>query len=288
VDLKVGDIVARKSYNNDILFKVENIVTSDTGEMRVELRGIDVRLLADSPLEDLTRPDIKYVREYRKRFIRQNNECLKRIFSRRIKDREHNSSRAVENSPEDFFEMPGRVLHIDGNEEYLNLCLALYTQLNIKAKGVHVPEKEQPASVPVLIRKYSPDIIVLTGHDGIKNSKEDFSDLTNYYNSRYFVESVKAARNLECSRDNLVIFAGACQSHYEALLESGANYASSPLRVFIHAFDPVFIVEKVAFTTINRTVVTSEAIDSTITGTDGIGGIETRGKYRRGYPKSPY
>jgi len=288
MELRVGDIVARKSYNKDIYFKIAEIVETHPGVHKAKLRGLDVRLFADSPLEDLTAVNGALLKEYRRKFIRQNNDCMTKIFARRMKGQGLRRAFPEDRVSSDFFEMPGRVLHIDGNAEYLDLCMAIYEQLGIKAKGVHVPEGEQPASVPGLIKRYSPDILVLTGHDGILKAKESFSDINNYHNSIHFVQSVKAARELECNRDNLVIFAGACQSHYEALLEAGANYASSPLRVMIHAFDPVFIVEKVAFTPINRTVIADEVIDSTITKTDGIGGIETRGKYRKGYPKSPY
>jgi len=288
MDIRVGDIVARKSYNNDIYFKVNEVMESDSGEVRVKLLGLDVRLFADSPVEDLVKVDREKIREYRKKFIKTNNDCLKRIFERRSKERSNSLIRTQNETVEDFFEIPGRVLHIDGNPEYLNLCMAIYEQLGIHASGMNLPEAEQSASVPELLKKYSPDILVLTGHDGIIRSGADFSDLNNYHNSKYFVEAVKAARRIECNRDNLIIFAGACQSHYEALLEAGANYASAPLRVLIHAFDPVFIVEKVAFTSVNRMIVTSEVLENTITGTYGLGGIETRGKFRMGFPKSPY
>ena len=46
--IKKGDIVTRKSYNHDTLFKVMN-VKGDT----CYLKGIDVRLYADSKIEDL-------------------------------------------------------------------------------------------------------------------------------------------------------------------------------------------------------------------------------------------
>jgi spore coat assembly protein len=35
-----------------------------------------------------------------------------------------------------FFDVPGMVLHIDGDEEYLDLCLTTYKQLDIEAYGV--------------------------------------------------------------------------------------------------------------------------------------------------------
>ena len=46
--LKVGDVVARKSYGYDVLFKVVNIY-----DEMVDLVGMTVRILADAPLYDL-------------------------------------------------------------------------------------------------------------------------------------------------------------------------------------------------------------------------------------------
>ena len=89
---------------------------------------------------------------------------------------------------------------------------------------------------------------------GLEKNRRDFNDIASYRNSKYFIEAVKAARRYEPSRDDLVIFAGACQSHYEGLLRAGANFASSPHRVFIHALDPVFIIEKVAYTPIDKII----------------------------------
>lgn len=99
---------------------------------------------------------------------------------------------------------------------------------------------------------------------------------------------MKIARTFEKNLDDLIIFAGACQSYYEALLEAGANFASSPRRVLIHAYDPVFVMEKIAYTSIFDPIALKEIIAGTITGFDGIGGLETRGKYRLGVPKSQY
>ena len=45
---KIGDLVSRNSYNNDTLFKVTEISNGI-----ILLKGLDVRLYADSPPEDL-------------------------------------------------------------------------------------------------------------------------------------------------------------------------------------------------------------------------------------------
>lgn len=286
MEFSLGDIVARKSYNKDIFFKIENIVVDYAGETKAILRGLDVRLLADAPFDDLVKVQNKSIKQYRRNFIEISNQRLKKMMQKRT-DRLSVNSLNVD-TPQDFFELPGRVLHLDSSQEYLNLCTALYEQIGIKVNGFQIPEKDQPVSVPGLLERCRPDILVLTGHDGLIKSQESFSNLDNYHSSKYFVEGVKAARGVENNKDDLIIFAGACQSHYEAILSAGANFASSPFRVLIHALDPVFIVEKIAFTSIGQTVSMDEVVDNTITGTDGLGGIQTRGKYRKGFPKSPY
>ena len=48
MDIKKGDYVSRKSYDNDIIFKVINIKNGI-----YYLKGADVRLYADSFIEDL-------------------------------------------------------------------------------------------------------------------------------------------------------------------------------------------------------------------------------------------
>ena len=49
MDIKIGDIVTRKSYNHDILFKVASLDKDS-----VQLHGVEMRLVADAPFEDLT------------------------------------------------------------------------------------------------------------------------------------------------------------------------------------------------------------------------------------------
>lgn len=50
--LEIGDLVSRKSYGMDILFKVVAIDNID-GEDIVTLKGVEQRLLADAPESDL-------------------------------------------------------------------------------------------------------------------------------------------------------------------------------------------------------------------------------------------
>lgn len=296
-EIKPGDVVGRKSYNKDIIFKVIDIYRGIEEKDYCKLKGIHYRLFADSPLEDLVKIDSGELAGRLREHTIKSSEQLNRIFARRERDREFVLGRAVQHGHNNKagngngvggFDVPGTVLHIDGDNDYLDLCLTTYRQLNIPANGYNIEEDQQSKMVEPLLKKHTPDLLVLTGHDGFIKGRKDFSDINNYYSSKFFVDSVKAARLYEKSRDDLVIFAGACQSHYEAILQAGANFASSPQRVMIHAYDPVFVVEKIAYTSIYDPISIKEIITGTITGFNGIGGMETRGKYRFGVPKSPY
>lgn len=290
MNLKIGDIVGRKSHDLDILFKIESF--SPDGKI-VFLKGTDVRLIADAPYDDLEVLSLSEINRYRQKYIRKSNEILIKLQKHRLRNVNSFLNRAKINYKKDLrepeiFELPGSVLHIDGDREYLNLCMSTYKQLNIKAVGFCVEECEQANVIKNYLLEYAPDILILTGHDGILKGRKNFSNIDNYRNSAHFVRAVKKAREIIPGRDDLVIFAGACQSHYESLIKAGANFASSPRRVLIHAYDPVFIAEKVAYTPFYQLINIKEAINDTITGTDGVGGIETHGRLRLGYPKSPY
>lgn len=59
--IKKGDIVARKSHREDILFSVENILTSSCGIKIAILKGITIRIVADAYINDLVLLDTKEV-----------------------------------------------------------------------------------------------------------------------------------------------------------------------------------------------------------------------------------
>ena len=277
--LHVGDIVARFSHRQDIFFHVDQIQVNSEGEGKVILKGLNLRLLADAPISDLIEKSPVEVANY----VREDNKMiyqkLNKLTSQRKVDLDDKS---------DFFEIPGRVLQVDGDQDYLSQCIKTYKQMGIEAKGICKSEIEQPKVIRKILQENPTDILVLTGHDAFIRGKKDFHSMDSYRSSRYFVESVLEARRFQHDRDTLVIFAGACQSNYEAILSAGANFASSPKRMLIHAFDPVFVVERIAFTPMDQIVSVKDILMHTITGTDGVGGIETRGQMRRGYPRSPY
>lgn len=283
-DIKIDDIVVRKSYERDVYFKVIDIIKKSASESIMILKGIDHRLIADAPVSDLEKAKIDDLNNDNILYSKKVNKNIKRILlGRREKI---DDKRGYRN--DEMFGRSGKVLHVDADEEYMNTCLKTYKQLKIDVVTKLVNEKDQPIEISRLLNEVRPDILVLTGHDGMLKGQSNYTDISSYRSSKYFVEAVKEARNYEPSLDDLVIFAGACQSYFEAIIEAGANFASSPHRVLIHALDPVFICEKVAFSGINKVLTLQESVSNTITGIKGIGGLETRGKFRQGYPKSQF
>ncbi|WP_160689505.1 sporulation peptidase YabG [Clostridium sp. C2-6-12] len=285
--MKVGDIVVRKSYNKDITFKVIDIKEKD-GKENIILKGINIRIIADAYMEDLDIAE-ENAGSQDKILNTRVSEAIKKAMILRpdLRSRAEKLPR-VKAKNELVFGRPGKVLHVDGDSEYMETCLKVYKQLSIDAVGRAIPEKDQPDLIVDLVKEIKPDIVVLTGHDSVLRDTKDYLNLDNYRNSRYYLESVKNLRNYNSSYDELVIFAGACQSCYEMILDVGANFASSPNRVLIHCLDPVFVCEKIAYTRIDKVVSITDVIENTITGIKGVGGLQTRGKYREGYPKSLY
>ncbi|MEG1482754.1 sporulation peptidase YabG [Clostridium sp.] len=293
--MKIGDMVVRKSYDKDITFKVIDI-KEEQGKKIYILKGINIRIIADSDGEDLEEVRGDYCGEKDKILNSRVNKAIKTAISMRDINARKGSTKEVKNmkSQKDskieelFFGRPGKILHVDGDKEYMDTCLKVYKQLSLDAVGVSIAEEDQPQRIVDLVKEIKPDIVVLTGHDSVVKDTRNFLDLDNYRNSKFYRDAVRALRDYNSSYDELVIFAGACQSCYECMLDAGANFASSPNRVLIHCLDPVFVCEKIAYTKINEVVSIKDVIDNTITGIKGIGGLQTRGKYREGYPKSSY
>ena len=84
---QVGDLVTRKSYDNDLVFKIIRIDGDN-----YFLKGLVVRLFADSPKDDLK----MYTDE-------EKDDFLPEIDGYRNLERN------------EYFYLPGRILHIDGD-----------------------------------------------------------------------------------------------------------------------------------------------------------------------------
>ncbi|MFD0717120.1 sporulation peptidase YabG [Paenibacillus sp. GCM10027626] len=285
--MKQGDLVIRKSYGGDVLFRIAKL-----NKQLATLKGTDYRLIADAPIPDLLLiPDPEEAAPSKQVRIKvdestQRMRQERQQQQRKVQQDEEKMGRALNhNAP--YFEVPGKVLHLDGDASYLHKSMDLYRQMRVPAQGLHAHESQMPAIVQQLLPQINPDILVITGHDGVLKKREthDLYNLASYKNSQNFVNAVHIARQYEKSHDGLIIVAGACQSHFEALLQSGANFASSPGRVLIHALDPVYIAIRASYTSMRETIDLADVIHGTISGIDGVGGIETRGKYRVGLPR---
>ena len=109
-----------------------------------------------------------------------------------------------------------------------------------------------------------------------------YNDIYNYRNSRHFIETVKEARRYDADTNaNLVIFAGACQSYFEALISAGANFASSPSRILIDYLDPIIVAEKIALTENYKFITIDDIAQELRDGKNGIDGIGANGKLRK-------
>lgn len=282
----VGDIVARRSYNFDIIFKIINI--NQTNKV-VDLAGITVRIIADSPIYDL----VKINKEEADRRIRNieisNRMRIDRSYTNMSKKYNYKNRNIQNSNPnmykkESIFKKPGTVLHIDGDLEYSEKCKENYERMGITASVYNIQESEQYRYVFELLQKVRPNILILTGHDAFMRKRNDIYNINNYKNSKHFIQGVLEARRYEHSLDNLVIFAGACQSYYEAIIAAGANFASAPKRVLIDMMDPLIVAQSIAYTPISEFVALENIISNTREGIKGIGGMETRGQYRTGMP----
>ena len=258
MDIKKGDYVSRKSYNNDIIFKVLNIK-----DEIYYLKGQDVRLYADSFKEDLIKEELK----------EESDEI------------EVNAENDDMNLRGDFFYLPAKILHIDGDSEYLDRCLKYYKNLNVYAIGKKISEDKIYQEIIPLLDEYKPDIVIITGHDAFIRKMGAKDNINNYKNSLNFINAVKMARKYEKSHDKLVIIAGACQSNYEELIKAGANFASSPKRINIHALDPAIIASNIALTERNKEIDLITLLEKTKYGKDGMGGLKSNGLMFVGYPR---
>lgn len=250
--LNVGEYVTRKSYNNDIIFQIIDI-RNDI----YYLKGVSVRLYADSLGDDLV----------------ICNDNLEDTFKPSI-DEYRNLNR------NEYFYLPGRILHLDGDKDYLDKCMKFYKSNKIMAYGLYVKEEEMSSKLKTLLEKYGAEILVLTGHDSFSRNRGN-----NYSNTSNFVAAVTEARKYEKSQDKLFVIAGACQSNYEELIKAGANFASSPKRINIHALDPAIVAACISFSNKNDNIDIIKILNKTKYGPSGMGGIITKGSMYVGYPR---
>jgi len=95
--IMVGDVVARLSYDCDMLFKVVRIYTDEDGKEYAWLKGLDIRLEANAPLDDLLEVDPRTVSNYRQQCECKHMEKVVNVLRRRDNDYKINFKRAMGN-----------------------------------------------------------------------------------------------------------------------------------------------------------------------------------------------
>ena len=240
--IKKDDYVTRKSYDNDIVFKVLFIINNIA-----YLQGVDIRLIADSYIDDLIKVEQ----------IRNNDE--------------------VESLPiQKGNYLNGKILHLDSDEMYLKRSMKLYEDYKVPSVGYRLDEKDMPIKIVELLNKHHPDILIITGHDAIDKQG-------NNMNSKYFVECVKNARTYQPNKDSLCIISGACYSSFKDLIYEGSNISSSPGKVSINVLDPSKVAIMIATTPVIEYVDIKKVINLTSNKDKGMGGIDTKGVARKIY-----
>ncbi len=269
-NIKKGDIVGRKSYNKDILFIVDRIIKTSNGKAIAMLKGLNIRIQADSYIDDLELIDKKIIQESERKLDKKFEARLQRYETQlQNLDGLKRSNKVI---------YTGKILHLDGDKRYSEKSNLFYRKIGLKAVVKNVPESRQASVVSNLMDRYKPDILVITGHDGMIKSGTGYNDIYNYRNSKYFINAVKQARENKNTKKDLVIFAGACQSYYEELINAGANFASSPARILIDFMDPLIVAERVATTDYDKYLTIKDIENELRDGQRGVNGIGAMGK----------
>lgn len=265
--IKKGDIVGRISYGKDVMFVVDKIIKIQDGREIAILKGLAIRIKADSMIEDLEKIEKRIVLD---RISNLEKEIENRIVKiSKIQELNKRAKKIVCN---------GKILHLDGDRKYSEKSLKYYKNLGIDAIVKNISESRQASYVRSLLERYRPDILVITGHDGMVKKGVNFNNIYNYRNSGYFIKTVREARRWNYNGKELIIFAGACQSFYEALIDAGANFASSPKRILIDFMDPLIVAEKVATTDETKFLTINDFENELRDGRAGIDGIGAIGK----------
>lgn len=277
---KKGDIVGRNSYKKDVIFEITNIIKTSNNKKIMILKGITERIEADSPEEDLEIMDKRVVKDKIKKLedkmTNRIEKCLK--DSKCCISKAKNIFNFIEEKRGNNFIQTGKILHLDGDKRYSEKSMKYYKSLGLNVIVKNIPENKQAQLVRILLDRYNPDVLILTGHDGMIKKGTGFNDIYNYRNSRHFINTVNEARKWNSKGKDLAIFAGACQSYYEAIMAAGANFASSPRRIMIDFIDPLIVAERIATTENTRYLTIHDIKDELRDGEDGVSGIGSMGK----------
>ena len=104
-EIKKGDIVSRKSYGNDIIFYVKEINKLVNQKRIAILKGINTRIVADAPVEDLKKLSLKEKK-------RCEEELTEKIYNRIKREKTQEEKRRKK------IIYTGKILHLDGDKRY--------------------------------------------------------------------------------------------------------------------------------------------------------------------------
>ena len=171
--IKKGDIVARKSYGKDIIFYVKRIIRTINGDIAI-LCGLVKRIEADSRVEDLEIIDKDIVKQKLERVDEEINKRAdaksKRYKIGIIYDKNTQLKEKI---------ITGKILHLDGDRRYSQKSYNYYKKLGLNAIVKNIPEYKQPKEIYKLLKIYNPDILIITGHDGMIKRGTNYNDLYN-------------------------------------------------------------------------------------------------------------
>ena len=146
--IKKGDVVTRKSYNNDVIFIVDLVINNKIAI----LTGITTRLKADSPIDDLEIISKKEIDNIYKKI----DEKIDKISNKANEKKDgllKRSNKVI---------YTGKILHLDGDRRYSERSKLYYQKMGLNAVVRNIPEHRQANMVNRLIEQYKPDILIVT------------------------------------------------------------------------------------------------------------------------------
>jgi len=121
-------------------------------------KGLIIRITADAPVTDL---EIA-----KKTVIKDNIETLDNRIADRVKQKDDSLRKTIR-----F----GKILHLDGDRKYSEKSAKYYKSIGLNAVVKNISENRQPQVIKNLLERYKPDIVVITGHDGMIKNRDRFS-----------------------------------------------------------------------------------------------------------------
>lgn len=150
--IKKGDIVGRTSYGKDILFIVEKVIKTTQGTEFAILKGLTIRIQADSPLEDLELIETRTIEEHQRKLEEQLENRIKQ-YQKPLQEPDFRENTII---------YTGKILHIDGDRKYSEKSNRYYKKLGLNAIVRNIPERKQVGNIKPLLLRYDPDILVIT------------------------------------------------------------------------------------------------------------------------------